>query len=250
MAKVVTDDKHYKAIADAIREFNEGTPDDVFRPSDMASGVRSVAGVQHGKGMAEGADIAYGEGFQDGYDDGFTVGEQSEYDRFWDGFQADGTRNAYGYAFSRWPDEIYDPKYPISATTSCSNIYQWSTIKDTRKDIIIIGADVTALFDRCTELVTVRKIVLQASTGFTNWFRSCGKLVDLTIDGTIDKTGLDLQYSKSLSKASITSVVNALSTTTSGLSVTLSKTAVNEAFTDAEWSTLAGMKSNWTINLV
>lgn len=63
-----------------------------------------------------------------------------------------------------------------------------------------------------------------------------------------------------LSKPSITSIINCLSTTTSGLTVTLSKTAVNNAFetsegvadgsTSQEWLNLVATKTNWTISLV
>ena len=268
MSLVVTDDNHYKAIADAIRN---GAPAGhhmktlYFKPSEMPAAVVLACSENedagYWKGHGDGEKFGYSDGFQEGYDDGFTVGEQSglvegieqgkqaEYDRFWDAYQQNGNRTAYGYAFSRWSDECYNPKYPITAAESCSNIYQWSTITDTMVDIVI-SASVVSLFDRCTALLTVKKIQLLASTDFTNWFRSCGNLVNLSIEGIIDKTGLDLQYSKLLSKTSIESVVNALSTTTSGLSITLSKTAVNAAFTDAEWSALAGTKTNWNINLV
>ena len=52
-----------------------------------------------------------------------------------------------------------------------------------------------------------------------------------------------------LTKASLTSIINGLSAETSGLTVSLSKTAVNNAFTDEEWATLIATKSNWTISL-
>lgn len=75
----------------------------------------------------------------------------------------------------------------------------------------------------------------------------------------IGQNGMSLRWALGLSKADITSVVNALSATTSGLTVTLSQTAVNAAFetasgvndgsTSTEWLTLAGTKTNWTITL-
>jgi hypothetical protein len=77
-------------------------------------------------------------------------------------------------------------------------------------------------------------------------------LKNLTIEGTIGQNGFSVVDCKELSKASIISIINALSTTTSGLTVTLSKTAVVNAFgseTSAEWVTLKNEKSNWTVAL-
>lgn len=71
-----------------------------------------------------------------------------------------------------------------------------------------------------------------------------------TEDSVIACSGLDLQWSTSLNKASITSVINTLSTTTTGKSVTLSKTAVNNAFTTDGWKALTDTRTNWTISLV
>ena len=91
-------------------------------------------------------------------------------------------------------------------------------------------------------------------------FTNCFQLQNLTIEGIIGQNGFNVQWSTKLSKASITSIINALSETTSGLTVTLSKTAVNNAFetsagaadgsTSEEWTTLEGTKTNWTISLV
>ena len=84
-------------------------------------------------------------------------------------------------------------------------------------------------------------------------------LENIIFEGEIGKE-IDIQHSHKLTKASITSIINALSSTTSGLSVTLSKTAVNTAFETStganngsistEWSALVATKTNWTINLV
>jgi hypothetical protein len=77
-------------------------------------------------------------------------------------------------------------------------------------------------------------------------------LKNVIFEGTI---GCDFNMSIApiLSKASITNIIEHLSTTTSGLSVTLSKAAVETAFgstTSAEWTSLIATKSNWTISLV
>ena len=60
-----------------------------------------------------------------------------------------------------------------------------------------------------------------------------------------------------LNKASIVSVINALSATTSSKTVTFKKTAINSAFGinidnestyTTEWNTLRGSKSNWNFS--
>ena len=107
-------------------------------------------------------------------------------------------------------------------------------------------------FHSCSKLVTIDKLIVSESTPFSNSFNYCSSLVDLTIEGTIGKNGLDLKSSTKLSKISIESVINALSTTTSGLSIILSRTAVISAFGDTnsdEWVTLIATKPNWTITL-
>lgn len=61
-------------------------------------------------------------------------------------------------------------------------------------------------------------------------FGYCTELEHVGFEGVISKSGLDMQWSTKLSKDSITSLVSALSPTTSDLTVTLSKEAVESAF--------------------
>ena len=81
----------------------------------------------------------------------------------------------------------------------------------------------------------------------------------LRISGTIGQDGFDTQWSTWLDKESHIQIINALSRTTTSLSVTLSKVAVDKAFetsvgandgsTSAEWLALVATRSNWTISL-
>lgn len=87
----------------------------------------------------------------------------------------------------------------------------------------------------------------------------CVVLEDLTIEGKIGSDNFNVSHSP-LSKASLVSIVNALSSTTTGLTVTLRLDAVNTAFettagaadgsTSDEWTALIATKPNWTINLI
>jgi hypothetical protein len=103
-------------------------------------------------------------------------------------------------------------------------------------------------------------LLVDENTKHGGGFESLYGLKEVRFNGTIGQNGLNFQWSTKLSKASIESVITALSPNTSGLSVTLSKTAVNAAFetsvgakdgsASAEWATLIATKQNWTINLV
>ena len=288
MAKVVTDDKHYKDIADAIRN-NPVTAPGKMKPEDMAKEAENAINGMYSFGYGEGENAGYNEGFQEGYDDGFyggeesgrAAGEQLEYDHFWDAFQQNGTRRNYQYGFSGrgWNDNTFKPKYDIiinndpmrmfvnceitnlrellekqgvsldtSAVTTAQYMFDSCTLL-TEVPHIVCNASAAGLFSWCIALKTV-SIEVNENTVFSSTFHRCDALENLTVVGTIGQSGLTLQYSTKLSKASITSVVNALSATASGKSITFSKTAVNNAFATDEWSALAGTKTNWTINWV
>ena len=115
------------------------------------------------------------------------------------------------------------------------------------------------MFSSCSVLTSIPQIDVSNGTNFSHMFNGCGALVNLTMTGTIKANGLYLTPCNKLSKASITSVINALSDTTNTLKVQLSKTAVNNAFetssgvadgsTSEEWTTLIATKANWTIAL-
>ena len=116
----------------------------------------------------------------------------------------------------------------------------------------------TSTFDNAINLHTIEEFYVVADSTFSNTFNYCSALVNLNIIGTISKNGFNVGWSTKLSKASIISIFNALSTTTSGLTVTFSKTAVNNAFgidvddattypEGSEWYELKNSRSNWTL---
>lgn len=306
MAIVTTDDSHYKAIADVIRDRGgdavvEVFEKDTFTPSEMADAVGVACdttfdegvGVGYDDGLATGIEDGFSEGYSTGHAEGFdegkaegiTEGIQTEYDRFWDAFQWNGTRTDYRYAFAGfgWTTDNFRPKYPIAPTGAAGHMFNSNQIKDLRAHMETYGivvdtsaatnceqffmgsivetygvldasacANLNYLLYNAKQMRSITKIIIKndGSQTVSSFALNCNALVDVTIEGVFGQTGLSFQQSTKLSKASITSVVNALSSTTSGLSVTFSKTAVNAAFTTAEWTALAATKSNWTINLV
>jgi hypothetical protein len=227
------------------------------------------------------------------YAKGQEVGRKAEYDAFWDAVQQNGTRTNYNFGLcgTHWTKKTFRPKYPIrpegmnncfaywytyisndlidfrecceldtSQATSMSSAFCYSPliyalgVLDCRSCNSLANA-----FTDNANLTIIEKIIVKASISYNNAFNNVPALEEIRFEGEIGRD-INFQWSTKLSKASIISIINTLSTTTSGLTVTLSKTAVDVAFYDEadggrlgsetqEWETLAQSKSNWTISL-
>jgi hypothetical protein len=115
-----------------------------------------------------------------------------------------------------------------------------------------IASLLNAIFRGCTALERVKSLTIFPEAVLKNSFDECVNLVDITIAGTIGQT-VDFHWSTKLSADSIRSIIWALSETATGKAITLSETAVNNAFASdmGEWTDyLSAIRSNWTINLV
>lgn len=199
---------------------------------------------------------------------------QTYYDAFWDTYQANGRETGVIYSnafsYSRFNDESYNPKYDIicqTGVTPADMLFYRSGLTSTKVPIYILGSRMSQSFGYNSQLVSIPYLHVNESVTFANNpFQDCSALETLIIGGTIGQNGFNVRWSKKLNKASIESIINALSETTSELTVTLSKTAVNNAFetvkgaadgsTSAEWIALAGnentegIRPNWTISLM
>ena len=249
------------------------------------------------KTAIENKGVEVGDGLIDTYAEKIVSIESgdNEYDKFWDSFQRNGNRVNYEYGFGGegWNDETFKPKYDIKPTQSTymfSNCgitdmitalknagvtFDFSQVKDT--SYLAFNSSITRFptidtssrpninhfFMGNKNLEYIEKVILKSdgSQTFNDYsFKDNPKLKEIRFEGVIGKSGFNIKDSTLLSKASITSIINALSTTTSGLTVTLSQTAVNNAFetstgsadgsTSQEWLNLKATKSNWTISLV
>lgn len=222
----------------------------------------------------------------------YEAGKQAEYDAFWDEAQKNGTRTDYNFAFSAdmWTKENFKPKYPIRPTIAYNTFAYMgqylTSLSATRrldfrdlcvldvslctesqnmffanKQVVALGVmdfrsmnEVNRVFNAAENLEIVEKIILKddGAQSFTSVFYNCKSLATIAIEGIIGKS-FDIGWSP-LTKDSISSVINALSTAASGQTATFSKTAVNNAFTGgstgSEWQTLIATKPNWTISLV
>lgn len=200
--------------------------------------------------------------------------KKSHYDEFWDNFQQNGTGVVYyGYAFCNkelWTqEEIEKVKYKhlianyfavvFSGNTSITDLSMFTMESYKYSNGNHAALSFSACFSNCTNLVKCLPINFDFVSSAPNAFNGCAALEELYASGTIKFDGLNLKDSPKLSKASIRSIIDALSTTTNKLSITLSSAAVNKAFETEEglldgefseaWLNLKADKSNWTIYL-
>ena len=231
------------------------------------------------------------------YEAGYDNGVKTEYDAFWDGYQQNGDRTDCRGMFAGvgWNADTIKPKYDInvfsgtymfygsgfvgslkkhladdlgvildfSSATAFTGVFQYANqITETpHLDMSGISSQTTVsqIFHSCNNLVSA-EITFSPLCAYNTCFNNCNNLENLIANGEIGGNGLNFQWSTKLTHDSLVSIVNALSTITSGLTVTLSKTAVNKAFetsggaadgsTSEAWLTLRATRSNWTISLV
>lgn len=219
----------------------------------------------------------------------------NDYDwhNFWNDFQDYGNRTSYLHAFRGWTDIMFKPKYNITLTGDASGMFNGATITNLKQRLQDCGVvldmfgttTMNALFQnsKITHLPTIdtrscnsfsytfynmivlkefEKLILKedGSQKLTaSPFGNLHNLEKIVIEGKLGST-VTFAQSKKLNHDSIISVVNALSTTTTGTTITFSLEAVKNAFetsegmadgnTSAEWLALVATRSNWTISLV
>lgn len=247
----------------------------------IAENEQKVYKAGKDKGWLQGYETGYQMGEEDFYPKGVADGKKAEYDEFWDNYQDNGKRTNYQNAFCRegWNDTTFKPKYNMKPTT-CNQMFQACEITDLEQALkdsgvtldtsnstsflqMVQSSTITVLpkidVTKATSLSyafsvkslkIIRELVVAETTPFSNTFGS--GLEEMIVSGTIGQNGFSAKCPK-LNKASITSIINALSTTTSGLSITLSVEAVWDTFgatTEPEWVALVGSRPNWTISLV
>lgn len=225
----------------------------------------------------------------------YEAGRKDEYDAFWDTYPVEQYDMSYAFAGFSWDSEKFRPKVNLKPTRAtrmftvfdyrkhkppldfvdwtsktglsidfgnCTNLNQiFSQANISRIGTLDIrkSTDNYGIFSENRVIHTIEKLKVTEKSPFASTFYNTTELENLIIEGTIGQNGFAVAQSTKLSEKSIKSIINALSTTTSGLTVTLSKTAVNNAFetsegandgsTSQEWSALEATKTNWTISL-
>lgn len=234
---------------------------------------------------------------KDAYQQGVADGKQAEHNAFWDEYlnPKGYTTLSYRFAGNGWTDTTFRPPMGTVITSANCNsktatqMFQGTLITDLKgiceaRNItldfsattgfsqVFCDCELTAvptidtrsassinnLFWNPKKLVTVEKLILKSdgTQTCTKTFNGVSALQNIVIEGEFGNS-VDVGTATLLSKASITSIVNALSTTVSGMTLTLSKIAVETAFgstTANEWTALIAPKiapnGGWTITLV
>ena len=258
----------------------------------------------HEAGYNKGKAVGYKEG-QDagGYTEGFEAGKKAEHDAFWEAFQSPSRRTWENvFQGEGWNDDTFYPKHDIVPTGSAGSLFRYSCITDlegrlnecgvkldtskaTSLNNIFVQSALTVIpvvdmtgctatnaingaFAGCTSLKTIRGIKINPNvlSSKVDTFNNCPMLEDVSFEGEIGLS-LDFKLSTKLTSASIESIINHLSDTATGNTLTLSKTAVMNAFGGAavdtdgdgvldaimgseEWLKLAGNKTNWNFAFV
>lgn len=218
------------------------------------------------------------------YDDGYEDGKQAERNAFWDAVLTDASMGRAQELFAGygWNDATFYPTKDIIprgntsrlfflnqvtnlkqrlincgvvlSLASCTNIANLFTYSATAElpEISTVGANaINQTFTECSNLITIDKLVLRNDglQTFSVPFFNTKNIENITIEGVIGQNGFDLSPCTKLSRASITSVMNALDTNTydESRSVTFSKAAVDKAFEETEGANNGSDSTEWNI---
>jgi hypothetical protein len=234
----------------------------------------------------------------DGVDGVFEAGKKSEYDVFWDELQNYGNRTDYWYAFSGgWGKNSFKPKYNMQPTSAENMFYRFNTAANTGNsevvnlkeafekqsvvldfskatainycfqnarvsqigvvDLSSINGTITGVFTNAYWLGSIEKVIVHEGITFNaNCFNTQSGTVSIIFEGSI---GTSLRIQCGLTKESFISLINTLSSTASGQTLTIPLNSVKRAFessywandgnTTEEWLNLVASKPNWTITL-
>jgi hypothetical protein len=238
-------------------------------------------------------------GYADGYEEGKKAEYDAFWDRFQqNGTLTYFPNNTGAFAAYYWGFNNFYPKYDIKPKNNASQLfYNWNTdrgdpaaslkqrleecgvVLDTSQatnlnsifawctgiteiptiDCTGLTTSCVSLFQECGwNLKTIEKIIVKESVTFGKWFDNDTGLTNIVFDGVI---GQDISFAQSteLSADSIRNIIEHLSDTAQGKTLTLSKAAVDKAFEEGEganngsqsreWDYWYGSKQNWNIVL-
>ena len=251
MALIKTDSSNYENAAAKIRE--KTNRQNGYKPSQLPSGIEDV----------------------------FEAGKKAESDAFWEAYQKQGERTNYEYAFAdNWTNDTFKPKYDIvpvgdyaatcmfqktsldipaglahngvkldlSQCTSLSSTFL-QAMAAILPPIDMQSCTRTSLTFYNTKITQLYINNLREDCTFDRTFLYNATLVDFFVTGTIGENGFNVQQSRSLTKQSIMSIINALADKSADTSGTVWKVTIgetNRAKLTAEEIEIAEQKG-WTI---
>ena len=248
----------------------------------IAENQQKVYDKGYSVGHETGWTSGYDEGLMYGVESGTEQGKQAQYEEFWNEILYEG-RNDFSYAFAGWgwSDKNFNPPQKIKVKGTAYMMFGKNKITDLRKynidfseatdfqyllwlntytkyvgHIDVSGSKkLNGIFHNAHVLEHVESITGTDGVQFIDSDFYCDKLKHIIFTNCTINNSINLARCP-LSKDSISSVINALSSTAEGKTVTLKKSAVNTAFgmdidntstyTD-EWTNLVNSKYNWKI---
>lgn len=180
----------------------------------------------------------------------YNAGAKSEYDKFWDACQQNGNRVAYtnGFSGQSWTDETYNPKYEIVANSAAgvNALFLYSLITDVKVPVVLKNTTTQNTFASAS-IKRIPLIKLQGNVKFVTSFSS--GLEYVRFEGMIENS-IGFGGATKLDRGSIENIIGCLDPTVTGMTLTLSNTAVTNAFTEEEWENLISPYDNWTISRI
>lgn len=215
------------------------------------------------------------------FDDVYEAGKKAEYDEFWDSCVREW-QMMYRFAGVAWNDTTFKPKYDIVVGPyNCTGLFMLNCVSNLKQILLNYGVrldlskcvnflngfryslittlpeidlsnsdNVDGCFANMTKLKSIDKVTFKDGIKFNVSFLSVTELEEIRTGGTISGSGFDIHYSTKLSADSLKSIINTLSTTTTGLTITLPTTAqanYEAVYGSGSWATLVATRSNWTI---
>ena len=177
--KVVTDNKHYNDIADAIRE-KTGT-ENTYTPAEMASGVNEV----------------------------YEAGKKAEYDEFWDVILDNGKRSEFSSAFAYWKCEYLRPTQKVKAGGLISQMFRNNPLlRKVEREYFDLSNATTSetsssggnyfMFSDCPELEEIEDIGLKSAYYHTT-FADCPKLKRIAVVRSTEDTMFNSTFRRNTS---------------------------------------------------
>lgn len=135
MATILTNNEHYKGIANTIRDFIG--IDNKWKPEELSNAVFEGLGMAYDYGSVDGYDWGYEMGLEEGK---YQSQEEIEniktqaYNDFWNLFQEDGNRVNYNCAFMplNFNSDNFKPKYSFKPTTAQDMFNNCPSLRDNK----------------------------------------------------------------------------------------------------------------------
>ena len=185
MAKVITDDKHYKDIADEIRSLS-GDYSKTYTPDKMPLGIVDVLRQGRIEGYQDciNEGIEYNRGYEEGHSEGYSKGHGVGYN---EGVQAVEIPDevliisgncSYRFAHGGWDRfvEHYGDKITTRDISNVGSMFKESTLKTIPFELNFapsVQAILTNVFDGCKELTEIPKINNCAPSSFSYFMGAC-----------------------------------------------------------------------------